>query len=210
MHQDAYSSNVFLNFPFDEAYSDMQKALIFAIFDCGFYPRCALEEDNSGNVRFEKIQRLIAESRLGIHDISRTEIDAKTGLPRFNMPLELGVFIGAKQFGSEEQQRKNCLILDRDNYRYQAFISDIAGHDIRCHEANPDKLIVIVRNWLNSASLRTTILPGGTTMVRRYHAFREELPEFCTQLSVEVSELTYRDYCSLVSTWLTKAPAAVI
>ena len=30
--------------------------MMFAIYDCGFVPRCALEEDNSGNVRFEKIQ----------------------------------------------------------------------------------------------------------------------------------------------------------
>ncbi len=48
-------------------------------------------------------------------------------LPRFNMPLELGIFLGAKRFGSQKQKQKNGLILDREKYRYQSFCSDIAG-----------------------------------------------------------------------------------
>ena len=49
---------------------------------------------------------MIADCRYGIHDISRTELDRDSGLPRFNMPLELGIFLGAKRFGAEEQKRK--------------------------------------------------------------------------------------------------------
>jgi hypothetical protein len=63
----------------------------------------------------------------GVHDISMTELDRLTGLPRFNMPLELGLFLGAHRFGSKDQRRKVALILDRERYRCQAFISDIAG-----------------------------------------------------------------------------------
>ncbi|MGK0272380.1 MAG: hypothetical protein ACI88H_003051 [Cocleimonas sp.] len=126
--------------------------MVFAIYDCGFVPRCALEEDNGGDVRFEKIKDLIEDSKFGIHDISRTELDEATETPRFNMPLELGVFIGAKKFGDSAQKSKNLLILDREQYRYQIFLSDIAGHDIRSHENDPDTLITHVRNWLNGAS----------------------------------------------------------
>lgn len=43
------------------------------------------------------------------------------------MPLELGTFLGAKHFGSEIQKKKTCLILDKEKFRYQKFISDIAG-----------------------------------------------------------------------------------
>ena len=43
------------------------------------------------DLRLLKILCIIGECRLGIHDISRTELDAASGLPRFNMPLELGL-----------------------------------------------------------------------------------------------------------------------
>lgn len=199
-----YASNVFFNCPFDDAYENLRDAMVFAIYDCGFVPRCALEESNGGDVRFEKIKKLIEESKFGIHDISRTEldqIDENTALPRFNMPLELGVFIGAKKFGDSRQKSKNLLILDRDKYRYQIFVSDIAGHDIRSHGNNPEKLVAEVRNWLNSASGRKTI-PGGQRIIGRYREFREILPELAATLGLEVNEITYNDYSNLVSEWL--------
>lgn len=201
MSRSAYATNVFVNCPFDEAYLELRNALIFAIYDCGFVPRCALEEDNSGDVRFDKIQRLIEESKFGVHDISRTELDQATKLPRFNMPLELGVFIGAKKFGSQKQKQKNCLILDTERYRYQAFISDIAGHDIRCHARNPEEVIRCIRNWLNAASGRRTI-PGGTQIIRRFRLFEKELPSLCEVVPIEPEELTYNDYSNFISEWL--------
>jgi hypothetical protein len=198
---DAYNNNVFLNCPFDDEFRPIRNALIFAVFDCGFIPRCALEIDDSGDVRFDKIQKLIAESKFGIHDISRTEKDENTKLPRFNMPLDLGIFIGAKRYGSSRQKQKNCLILDSEQYRYQAFISDIAGHDIRAHENDPDKAISHVRNWLNSASGRKTI-PGGKQIQKRFEKFNSELPDMCAEIPIELDELTYNDYSNFVSEWL--------
>jgi hypothetical protein len=196
-----YSNNVFINCPFDEDYAHLREAIIFVIFDCGFIPRCALEEDNSGNVRFDKIQKLISESKYGIHDISRTELDNSTNLPRFNMPLELGVFIGAKRYGSNQQKVKNCLILDKDRYRYQTFISDIAGHDIRAHSNDQSEIITHIRNWLNSSSNRKTI-PGGSEILRRYNMFKKDLPKLCEEVKITVDELTYNDYTNFISIWL--------
>jgi hypothetical protein len=179
----------------------MLDAVIFAVFDCGFVPRCALEIDDGGDVRFDKIQRLISESKYGIHDISRTEVDAATNLPRFNMPLELGVFLAARRFGSSKQKQKNCLILDRAPYRYREFISDISGHDIRSHTDNPAEAIRCVRDWLNSKSGRRTI-PGGRAIADRYGQFQDNLPDMCAEVAVVPDELTYNDYTNLVSTWL--------
>jgi hypothetical protein len=62
-------------------------------------------------------------------DLSRTELHED--LPRFNMPLELGIFLGAKKYGNEQNNNKACIIFDREQYRYQKFISDISGHDIK-------------------------------------------------------------------------------
>ena len=196
-----YANNVFLNCPFDPEYLSIRNAIIFAIYDCGFIPRCALEEDNSGNVRFDKIKNLIFSSKFGVHDISRTELDKKTKLPRFNMPLELGVFLGASRYGNKIQKQKNCLIIDNEKYRYQAFISDISGQDIRSHQKNPEEAIKIIRNWLNAASGSKTI-PGGNKIQQRYKLFQKELPNKCKEFSLDVNELTYNDYNNFVSGFL--------
>ncbi|MEA2337939.1 MAG: hypothetical protein QOE82_1946 [Thermoanaerobaculia bacterium] len=125
-----YERSVFVNCPLDEQYRPLFEALVFAIQDCGYIARCALEVADASEVRIEKITRIIGDCRFGIHDISRTDTDSATGLPRFNMPLELGLFIGAKRFGRAEQKTKTCLILDIERYRYQKFISDIAGRTL--------------------------------------------------------------------------------
>ena len=115
------TESVFLNVPFDRAYRPLFEAMVFAVHDCGFRPRCALEASDGGHVRVQKIAAIIRECRLGIHDISRTELDRKSRLPRFNMPFELGVFLGAKWFGDDSQRRKNTLVLDRAKYRSSSF-----------------------------------------------------------------------------------------
>jgi hypothetical protein len=133
MPAEHYEYSVFVNCPFDETYRSVFESIVFTVHSCGYVAHCSLEVDDASEVRIEKIAKMIAECRFGIHDISRTEPDPGTGLPRFNMPLELGMFLGAKRYGRAEQKRKSCLILDADRYRFQKFISDIAGQDIAAH-----------------------------------------------------------------------------
>jgi hypothetical protein len=71
-----YETSIFLNCPFDHTYRPMFDALVFAAFDCGYVPRCALEIDDAGQVRIEKILTMVRGCGLGVHDISRTELDA--------------------------------------------------------------------------------------------------------------------------------------
>src|SRR5262249_22904383 len=86
---------VFINVPFDDAYDPLLEALVFVIQASGYKVRCALEESDSGDIRLDRLVRLIAESPRSIHDLSRIEIGE---LPRFNMPFELGMTMGAKRF----------------------------------------------------------------------------------------------------------------
>lgn len=204
-----YETSIFLNCPFDEQYKPIFDALIFAAFDCGYVPRCALEIDDAGQVRIEKIMAMIRGCQLGVHDISRTELDPVHQLPRFNMPFELGLFVGATRFGSRAQRRKVCLILDRERYRFQKFISDISGQDISVHGADPDKAIRALRTWL-SALPAHGLLPGGTTIVRRYKAFRSQLPGILTGLAIETEEVTFADYANIVAEWLTAQPRTTV
>src|SRR5947209_8594455 len=140
----AYEESVFLNVPFDKKYGRLFDALTFAIHDCGFVVRSALEVDDSGQARVVKILDIIEQSKFGVHDISRAGVDRQTRLARFNMPPELGFFLRAKRYGSAQDRQKCCLILDRDRYRYRNFCSDIAGQDIRAHNDEPRESILAV------------------------------------------------------------------
>ena len=174
---------------------------MFAVLDCGFIPRCALEEDDASQVRIEKIYEIIADCRYGIHDISRIELDAPSGFPRFNMPLELGIFLGAKKFGSEAQKGKKCLILDREPYRYQQFMSDIAGQDIQAHNNAPEEIVKVARNWLRTVSRHRTI-PSGNIIWERYQNFMQDLPEMTQISQLDANNLIYNDYIWLIVKWL--------
>ena len=201
MRLNQYTDNVFINCPFDSAYKPLFDAIVFAVHDCGFIARCALEEEDTSQVRIDKIYTIIADCRYGIHDISRTELDEVSGFPRFNMPLELGIFLGAKKFGVEEQKRKNCLVLDSEPYRYQQFISDIAGQDIQVHNNSPEGVIKVVRNWLRTTSRRQT-LPSGNIIWERYQSFMEDLPQMAQDFQLEVNDLIFNDYVWVLGKWL--------
>jgi hypothetical protein len=201
-----YDRSVFVNCPLDDEYRPLLDAVVFAIKDCGYITRLALEVSDSSQVRIDKIARIIRECRFGFHDISRTAPDSVTNLPRFNMPLELGLFLGAKRFGNAQQKVKSCLIADVERYRYQKFISDIAGQDIEAHRGDAELAIRIVRDWLRSATPKSIRIPGGDAVSSRYDAFRRELPSSCVKLDLTIEELTFIDYIAQVEDWLTLNP----
>lgn len=196
-----YDTSVFINCPFDRAYKTLFEAIVFTVFDCGFRPRCALETEDAGQVRMEKIFDLIADCKLAINDLSRVDLDTATKLPRFNMPLELGVFLGARRYGQGRQKEKRCLIMDRERYRYRAFISDISGQDIQEHVDDPIEAIRVVRNWLRNQSSRPGV-PGGRMIAERYRKFRAELPRLCRRAKLDETDLIWIEYTDLVWAWL--------
>src|SRR5258708_5810316 len=173
MLPDDYEQNVFINCPFDEAYTPVFEAIVFATQDLGFRPRCARERVDSGEARLAKITRLIAASRYSIHDLSRTELDSSTSLPRFNMPLELGIDIGCKLYG-DGQAQKSILILDSERFRYQKYVSDLAGYDIESHAGKPLDAVICVRHWLSTTA--GTPLRAGSAVHDRYVQFQFALP----------------------------------
>lgn len=197
-----YAQNVFVNCPFDDDYQPIFKALVFATFECGLRPRCALEIYDAGEVRIEKIARIIRECRWGIHDISRTELNLN-GLPRFNMPLELGIFLGARWFGDRIQKRKSCLVLDTDRYRYQQYISDIAGQDIGSHRGDARHAIKTFRDWLAGSRPGIPHPPGAAAIAKRFERFTDDLPAICAKTERAVDDLTFAEFADAASTWLT-------
>lgn len=195
--------DVFINCPFDIEYVQTFRALIFTVYACGFRPRSALELDDGSQTRIDKLFDLIAECRYGIHDLSRTELDQAHGLPRFNMPLELGIFLGAKRYGGAEQKSKRVLILDIERYRYQRFISDLAGMDIHDHRGEPTRAVRETRDWLANVSRR--MLPSADRIARLYETFLADLPGLARELEFDVSTIPYVDFERLVVGWLLQA-----
>jgi hypothetical protein len=195
-----YNRSVFVNCPFDPQYQPLFRALIFAIEVCGYSARCALEVEDSGEIRANKIVRIIKSCALGIHDISRTELNP-AGLPRFNMPYELGLFIGCTVFGSTLHKKKKALIFDRDPSRYDQYLSDIAGQDIQHHGNDPASLVKKVRDWL--ANHARGHIPGAAAILARHNEFCADLPEICANLQLTPTDLeNYRDFHNCVIEWL--------
>ena len=192
--------DVFINCPFSDDYRDHFRAAVFAVVRAGFTPRCARENDDGGEVRIDKICRIIAESRYGLHDISKTEPDPGSGLPRFNMPLELGLFLGARRWG-RGQAGKKALILDRDPYRYQTFMSDIGGQDIHAHGGEVGRLIEGVSTWLRDEA-RDPDVPGGRAIAAEFERFQAELPVIAAAKRLEMDELTFKDLTAIAAAWI--------
>ncbi len=201
------ADDVFINCPFDTDYDPIFRALVFAIYACGFRPRSARELDDSGQTRIEKLFGLIKPCVYGVHDISRTELDPVHGLPRFNMPLELGIFLGAKHYGGTAQKAKRMLVLDTEAYRYQKFISDLAGMDIQSHGGDPIVALRRTRDWLANVSRR--MLPSSDKVARLFDAFRADLPRLAVDLEFDPDILPYVDFERIVVGWLLqKQPPA--
>lgn len=145
-----FDRNVFVNCPYDNRFKPLLRPLLFCLVYAELTPRLALERRDSGEVRLNKIAELIRDSKYAVHDLSRMEAQEAGDLFRLNMPFELGLDIGCRLFGDDKQRGKRCLILDRDRYRYQAAISDLAGTDLGAHADDPEEIIAVVRDWLCS------------------------------------------------------------
>lgn len=200
MKHDDYDQNVFINCAFDSSFLEMFRAIVYIVHDCGFIVRCALETGNASGVRIDKIIKIIEQCRYGIHDLSCIEITEESPLPRFNMPYELGVFMGAKSFGETFHKKKDFLVLDSDAHRYKISISDLAGYDFLPHNNDINRLIEIIRDWLSSAISKTQ--PGAAYFQSRYDRFLDDYPIMCETLHYNPDTLNFKDYYALVAAWI--------
>lgn len=175
--------------------------MVFAIQACGFSPRCALEADDAGEERLAKILRIIAGCHLGVHDLSRKGSDPGSGMSRFNMPYEMGLFQGAAHFG---KKKKIMLIMEAEQFDYRRFVSDISGRDISHHGNSPERLITLIREWLSSQRI-VGPLPGGLAISLLYRQFLADLPQSLDRRRLHRSEVEFPHFLNwsyLVAEWL--------
>jgi hypothetical protein len=99
------------------------------------------------------------------------------------------------------------LVLDVERYRYQRFISDIAGQDIAAHKNDVETAITKVRDWLRlelDPSLFKT--PSGSRIYARYQAFEIVLTGICSRLGWDINDLPFADFSWAVYEWITSNP----
>lgn len=202
-----YEKNVFINCPFDEDYLELFHAMTFTIIYTGFRPRSALESINSAQERLGKICNIINQYQYSIHDVSRIEPVSKSSemLPRFNMPFEFGLFYGALHFGGRHHKKKELLVMDSEEYRYQKTLSDIAGKDPVCHENSPEKVIACVRRFL-SDKIKAVNIPGESFIQEAYQEFKKALPDILAGLKITLDEIKkghyWKEFVNAVERWM--------
>jgi hypothetical protein len=204
------SKAVFINCPFDDGFKPIFRAIVFTTIVSGYYPRCAFDATDGAEIRVAKIAKMIGECDWGIHDLSRGEVDA-TGVPRFNMPMELGLHLGARLFGVGRNRRKRALILEALPHRYDAALSDISGQDIETHHNDPDQAIRCVRNWLSEHRSRSEPpLPGAAAILGDYRSFQAEVGALLAARRLDpLGNLPHSDFLFAVRDWIATRAGAL-
>lgn len=201
--------NVFINAPFDKAYEPLFEALLFTVMACGYRVRCALEVDDSGDIRLDKLVGLIRESPRSVHDLSRIEL-GENELPRFNMPFELGLALGAKRFGGASRRNDRIKIMVEEPYRLPAYLSDLGGNDPDAHHREPQRVIRIIRNFLQRTPAGGMIA-GPTKLAVDFDRFKAGLADKARTIDFEPEELSgFADYSAFlwcIAEFLRTTPA---
>ena len=112
-------------------------------------------------------------------------------------------FLVRKNLATRHKKEKMALVLDVEQYRYQRFISDLAGADIRAHNNDVLNAVRATRDWLANVSRRD--LPSGAKIARLLINFREQLPLIAERLEFEVVNIPYIDYEKIVVGWLLES-----
>jgi hypothetical protein len=166
--------NIFINCPFDNEYSSLLKTLIFTLKKTGFNPRLALERYDSGEVRLYKIKELIEASKYSIHDLSRLKAREIGEFFRLNMPFELGLDLGCRDYNSNTAYRnKRILILEEERYSVQKALSDLSFADCKCHMGESEELVYEVRNWLLEIGFKK--IQSASSIWDEYNYFMADL-----------------------------------
>jgi len=185
-----FEKSVFINCPLDEEFEPILQAILFCILSLGFHPRLATEQNDSAEIRIEKIRKLIEASKYSIHDLSRSIATAIGQHFRLNMPFELGIDYACRQYFGHGREGKRLLIMEATKYSHMQSISDLSGCDFESHEGKFEVAIRKVRNWLvNEASAPRT---APSKIIGDYYDFQEWHYE--RQLGEGFSEEDIKDY----------------
>lgn len=166
MARNSRIQSVFLNIPYDAQFEDLYLAYIVGLTQLGLKTNATLAVPNQG--RLDRIVELIKESDFSIHDLSRIELSS--GVPRFNMPLELGL---ALYHSYATNGRHKVFVFEKKPYRTQRSTSDINGIDPQIHSGGPKGVMIGLRNIFHQPGATTTV----PEMLSSFRTVKRKLPE---------------------------------
>lgn len=164
---------VFLNIPYDSAFSPQFLAYLCGICAFGLMPRVTLELQG-GARRLDRIVTLIESCRYSIHDLSWVVRDATPPpTPRFNMPFELGLSV---LHSMRANGTHTWFLFESTPWRVQKSLSDLNGTDPYIHN---DTVNGVFRE-LAKAFVRIGRQPSVKQMHRLYDRLTMNLPRILT------------------------------
>ena|SRR3982750_2162278 len=164
---------VFLNVPFDADYAPLFLALIAGLTALGRTPHCVLEVPSGGRNRLERIFGLMEICGASIHDLSRITLSGPQGVPRFNMPFELGM-----AYALARKVSHNFFVFEEKPFRLQASLSDLNGHDPHIHDSSPTGIFRCLLDCVGT--------PSGAQSMARLEALTKQLARSASKLQREM------------------------
>ena len=165
-----FNRNVFINCPFDSKYNPLLQPILFTILFLGFTPQIASQTADSGEQRINKILSLILKSRYSLHDLSRIKSRRRGEFFRLNIPFELGIDYGCRRTGVGHLRKKRFLVLGAKPHDYKRALSDLGGIDAKSHANDPEKAVIVLRNWfIDTVYLKRA--PSGSTIWEKFVEF---------------------------------------
>jgi hypothetical protein len=158
--------SVFLNIPYDRKFEDLYLAYIVGLTQLGLRVNAAVGVPSQG--RLGTIIGLIEESDFSIHDLSRIELTK--GIPRFNMPLELGLALYRSRV---TRGRHRIYVFEGKPHRAQRSTSDINLIDPKIHNGTAKGVMAGLRNIFRQPGDVTTV----PEMLVSYRAVRKRIPQ---------------------------------
>jgi hypothetical protein len=143
-------NTVFLNIPYDDEFRSLYVAYVVGLTQLGLIPHLA-SEIPGGARRLDRILALIKRCRYSIHDLSRVEVSVgPSAVPRFNMPLELGMTIAWAELNPDAH---TWFVWESEPYRIQRSTSDLNGTDANIHQGTVQGVLSGLRSsfWRENA-----------------------------------------------------------
>lgn len=139
---------------------------------------------------------------LSLHDLSRVHTKSKKHFARLNMPFELGIDLGCREFhGNQLYRNKKMLVLEAEPFSTQKALSDLSFADCKTHHGSGEELCFALRDWFTE--LGYSDIPPGSVVWDDYNDFWSNLLAHLTELGYkkrDIDRLTTPEYIQ----WIDK------
>ena len=182
-------NSVFLNIPYDDEFRNLYIAYVVGLYQLGLVPHLATEIPG-GKRRLDRIFNLIRSCRYSIHDLSRVELGSNpSAVPRFNMPLELGMAIAWTELNPESH---TWSVWESSPFRLQLSASDLNGTDPNIHHGAAEGVLSEIRNFFVFKDA-----PTVTQMMKAFKAIEKKTGRILATAgsSNPYSAAVFKDLC---------------